>query len=334
MGGGTSQARNTRFGEDTTAEDIGVAFGDRAKGMYIIVTGGSGGIGFETARVLVKYGAHVTVTCRTEKQGNDVVKRIKDEHGPDASIVFGIVSLDDLPTVKLFAESYIRSGKPLQVLINNAGVMANPFQKTKQGFESQFGVNHIGHFYLTKLLLPVLARSGTPETKSRVVNVSSLGNYLYPPEEGILWDDLSGDSSYNKWERYGQSKLANILFANQLNKRCAEANQNVISVSLHPGAIAETDLGRHNSLLGLLWENVVYNWRSPAKIGYLFTSKLKTAGQGAATTVLCSIDPDTKAGKWYFDCNETLEHLHPRANDATAASRLWDVSEDLIKPYL
>jgi NAD(P)-dependent dehydrogenase (short-subunit alcohol dehydrogenase family) len=330
MGSSTS----TQFGPKSTAEEVANAFDERAKGKYVIVTGGSGGLGLETARVLVKHGANVTVTCRTEKQGNDVVQKIKDELGADATISFGTMSLDDLTTIKSFAESYISSGKALHILVNNAGVMANPFEKTKQGFEYQLGVNHIGHFYLTKLLLPVLARSGTPSNKSRVVNVASLANFLYAPEGGILWDDLSGEGNYDKWERYGQSKLANILFANEINKRCADAKQNVVGVALHPGAILESDLMRHNNLLGTVWENIAFNWHTPSKVINIFTTAQKNIAEGAATTVVCALDPNLKPGKWYIDCNETLEDLHPCANDEAIASRLWDVTEDLIKPYL
>jgi retinol dehydrogenase-12 len=330
MGG----SHSTEFGAKTTAEEVATAFADQAKGKYVIVTGGSGGLGLETARVLCKVGAHVTVTCRTDKQGEEVIRKIKADAGEEADISYGLMTLDDLYTIKSFAESYIQSGKPLHILINNAGVMANPFEKTKQGLEYQLGVNHIGHFYLTKMLLPTLVKSGTPECKSRVVSVSSLANFIYAPEEGMIWDDLSGERNYDKWERYGQSKLANILFANELNRRCETAGENVVAVSLHPGAILESNLMRHNNLLGVVWENIAFNWRHPAKVVNILTTTQKNIRQGAATSVVASLDPNIKPGKWYIDCKETLDDLHPRAHDEEAAHKLWDVSEDIIKPYL
>ena len=180
MGQSHTTINSEQFGATTTADDVGNRFKEYAVGKFVLVTGGSGGLGKETARILCKYGADVMFTCRTEKQGNEVVAAIKAEL-PDARISYGVMSLDDLETIKVFADRYLTSNRPLNALINNAGIMACDFTKTKQGFESQFGVNFIGHYYLTKKLLPVLTRSGTPESKSRVINVSSLANYVYPP---------------------------------------------------------------------------------------------------------------------------------------------------------
>ena len=182
----------------TTSEEVGEKFGTHAKGKYVIVTGGSGGLGFETARVLCKHGAHVQITCRTTAQGEEMITKIKKDD-PEASISYGTMDLTDLDSVKAFSKQYIESGKPLNILINNAGVMACDKTKTKNGFEMQLGVNHIGHFVLTKLLLPLLSSSGTTDSKSRVINISSVGNWLYGE---ILWDDFNGDKAYNKWQRY------------------------------------------------------------------------------------------------------------------------------------
>ena len=122
--------------------------------------------------------------------------------------------------------------------------MAGPYEKTSDGFESQFGVNHLGHFLLTNMLLPVLIKSGSKAHPSRVVNLSSMAALLFAPEKGILFDDLDGSKNYQKWERYGQSKIANILFTNELNKRMKENGHDVVSISVHPGNILDTNLQR------------------------------------------------------------------------------------------
>jgi len=321
------------LGPKSTSDQVGELLGSNAPGKYVVITGGSGGLGFDTAKVLCKHGADVMVTCRTEKQGGTVVQKLKAELGEDTKISFGVLDLTDLLSVKEFANNYLSSKRPLHVLINNAGVMACPLEKTKQGLELQFGVNVVGHFLLSKLLLPILSTSGTPELKSRVVNVSSLGNWLYGPEGAILWDDLSGDTHYDKWQRYGQSKLGNILFSNELNRQCVQKKQNVISVSLHPGVIMETDLMRHNSLLTAAADQIAYHWRSPAKLGAILMPVMKTTAQGAATQVRCALDPVIRPGKWYIDCQETTDYLHPLAFDEDIEKRLWNVCEELTKSY-
>lgn len=123
--------------------------------------------------------------------------------------------------------------------------MACPLSFTSDGLETQFGVNHIGHFLLTTELWDVIKRSGTPQDKARVINLSSVGNYVYAPDEGIRLDDLKGERHYNIFERYGASKLANILFTKELNRRIEAERANVVTVSVHPGVIAETNLMRH-----------------------------------------------------------------------------------------
>ena len=321
------------FNKSSTAEEVCQKFGKQS-GKSIVITGGSGGLGLECARVLCKSGAKVMITCRTESQGIDVVNKIKKELGDTVDISFGIMDLQDLESVKSFCKSFTSSKKPLHILINNAGVMACPLTKTKQGFELQFGVNHLGHFYLTKSLLPVLNASGTKENKSRVINVSSLGNWLYGPPTAILYDDINGDKYYHKWQRYGQSKLANILFSNELNRRCEADNLNVISVSLHPGVILETSLARHNNLLGMVSENVAYHWKSPSKLGAILFPYMKNTSQGAATTIYTALEPNIQPGKWYLDCQLSNDYLHPLAFDVDTSKKLWNFSEELIKPYL
>ncbi|KDO26516.1 hypothetical protein SPRG_07918 [Saprolegnia parasitica CBS 223.65] len=203
--------------------------------------------------------------------------------------------------------------------------MACPKATTTDGLEMQFGVNHIGHFYLTKLLMPALQWTGTADAPARVVNLSSMGQNLYAPDEGIFLNDLSGDKSYYEWERYGMAKLANVLFSTELNKRYA--SQHVISVALHPGVIVATELTRHlgiastvRSLSGLRSGMLMRAFREP----------MKSIAQGAATTIVAALDPAVQPGGYYADCQVSTD-LHPKATDVDLARQLWEVSESLVK---
>jgi len=324
----------SKFDKTTTSDDVCNLLGSQAKDKHIIITGGAGGLGWETARALAVHGAHVLITCRSEAQGSDAISRIKKLH-PDVDVDFAAgVELGSLASVRDFAKSYINGGKPLDILINNAGVMACPLQYTSDGLEMQFGVNHISHFLLTKLLLPVLTRSGTQESKSRVISLSSIGNWLYSPACGILLDDLDGKKCYHKWERYGQSKLANILFAKELNSICAAQNLSVVSCAVHPGVILETGLAKHNSLATMVADQFAYFWNSPCKLHAILAPYQKNSKQGAATTLLTALTPELTPGGWYCDCQETTAVLHATANDSTLAKALWDKSEDIVKDFL
>lgn len=321
------------FNKTSTAYEVAAFYSDNIAGKHVIVTGGAGGLGFETARVLCRFGAVVMVTCRTDKQGIEVVEKIQKEQDSKAEISYGIMDLQSLASIKAFADSYIASGKPLNVLVANAGVMACAKEQTKDGFEMQFGVNHLGHFYLSTLLLPVLHASGSTASKSRVVSVSSLGNWLYGPPGAILWDDIGGNK-YDKWQRYGQSKLANILFARSLTSYCLSNSLNVEASAVHPGVILETGLARHNTLIGMVTENLYYHWRSPTKLVAILNPFMKNVGQGAAGQVLLCCAPTFVAAGYVVDCAETNDFLHPLGKDDATASRLWTFSEELIKPFV
>ena len=238
MGGAVTK---NGFHNKTTTDDVIAKFGTNAKGKYVLVTGGSSGLGYETARVLCKAGAHVTVTCRTDTQGKQVVQKIVAEK-PEGEIHYLLCDMSDLMSVKACCDSYMALNKPLHSLVLNAGIMGVPLSKSKQGFELQLAVNHIGPFYMTTKFLPLMNQSGTVSSKSRVINVASSYNWLSAPPEAMFWDDLSGDKNYSKWPRYGQSKLAFVIAAIELNKRCVAQNLNVSAAALHPGIILETGL--------------------------------------------------------------------------------------------
>jgi retinol dehydrogenase-12 len=241
------------------------------------------------------------------------------------------VDLASLKTVKTFAEQFIALNKPLHMLINNAGIMACPKSYTEDGFETQFGVNHLGHFYLTKLLLPVLARSGTKESPARVVNLSSIGNYVFPPAEGIPFDDIQAEKSYDTFVRYGSSKLANIVFTKQLQKNAEAENLPVISVSVHPGVIIATNLSRHYSMsfvTSMLRGCILHP--SAGRILISESMSPKTIPQGSATTVVAALLPTIKPGAHYADCQESLQ-IHPSGFKEDLQKRLWAESEQMIE---
>lgn len=315
------------FGFATTAEEVASAFADTCKGKHVIVTGANTGLGEETARALAAHGAIVTLTSRSVANGESAIAGIKAKH-PDAKVSLLQLDLGDLASVKKGAEAFIARGEPLHILINNAGVMACPRDLTKDGFETQFGVNHLGHFYFTKLLLDTLARSGTAEEPARVVNLSSMGNYLFGPSEGIFFDDIDGSKNYNSWVRYGQSKLANILFTREMDRRMKAENRNVISVSVHPGAILGTDLKRHMGLMNSL--SMIWSLNSGMLIPAL-TDGYKTIATGSSTSVVAALSPTIERGLHYANCQVDTVKVHPRASDEALSKRLWEFSEELIR---
>jgi len=219
-------------------------------GKVVVITGGSGGIGQETARALLAKGAKVYIAARSQEKSQKAIDKLKEETGKDA-VFFLKLDLTDLVAVKSAAEEFLGKESELHGLYNNAGVMYAPIDNiTEQGYDMQFGTNVLGHFYLTKLLLPVLTATAknSPAGTVRVVNVSSVAHIQGPPE-GIRWSSiLPGNDSLEARKKlgtkrlYGQSKLGNILFSKELARRYG--GEGIVSISLHPGII-NTDLVRH-----------------------------------------------------------------------------------------
>ncbi|MFD4479657.1 oxidoreductase [Streptomyces sp. NPDC058471] len=203
-------------------------------GRSAMVTGANSGIGYVTARELARRGARVVLACRSEERGTRALEQLRSDV-PSAEVEFRRLDLADLGSVRLFAEAYERDdeGGALDLLVNNAGVMALPYRQTADGFETQFGVNHLGHFALTGLLLPRLLR--TPG--ARIVTVSSAFHALGNIDMG----DLNSERNYRRWIAYGRSKSANLLFVHELARRLASAGSDVVAAAAHPG-YAETNL--------------------------------------------------------------------------------------------
>ncbi len=210
-------------------------------GKCFIVTGANTGIGFEISRVLAARGARVIMACRSNDKANQAIARIK-QLSPDAELVFQLYDQGDLESIREAASQLIKEPR-IDALINNAGVMTPPLTRTKQGFELQFGVNHLGCFAFTGLLLPKLSKT----ENSRVVVTSSFAHR----HANIDWDDINAEKSYNKSQRYAASKLANALFFFELDHRLRAASSSTIAVGCHPG-FAATNLGRHMGALQIL----------------------------------------------------------------------------------
>ncbi|CAI2182776.1 12224_t:CDS:2 [Funneliformis geosporum] len=200
-------------------------------GKVAIVTGGNTGIGYITARELSRKNAHVFIASRNKERGEGAVEKIKKETGND-QVEYLNLDLVNLKNVKKSAENFLSKNLPLHILINNAGIMATPWALTEDGIQDQFGVNHVGHFLFTMTLLSKIEASAP----SRIVNVSSTA-HNFAPAVGIEFDKINQDAAQSTWQRYGTSKLANILFTESLSKRLE--GKEVYVNSIHPGIIIQ-----------------------------------------------------------------------------------------------
>ncbi len=306
------------FGPDTTTDEV--LDGLDLSGQLAVVTGGSGGLGAETARALASAGARVVLTARDAAKGEAAARQIRESTG-NPGVEVEDLELDSLASIRAFAERFLARHDALQLLVNNAGVMACPFAKTHDGFELQFGTNHLGHFLLTGLLAPALLR-GAP---ARIVSVSSRGHQQSP----VVFDDIAFERRpYDKWEAYGQSKTANVLFAVELERRLGE--RGVHAYAIHPGVIA-TDLARHMEPED--FEHV--RRRSPGG-----RMQLKTVEAGAATSVYAATAPelDGRGGLYLEDghvaeideAESARQGVRSYAVDPEVARRLWSISEEMV----
>jgi NAD(P)-dependent dehydrogenase (short-subunit alcohol dehydrogenase family) len=287
-------------------------------GKTIIVTGANTGIGFEAAKVLAAKGARVLLGCRSRDKAEAAMSAIGREVS-GADLAFLPLDQADLISVRAAAEQAAREPR-IDVLLNNAGVMYPPLSRTAQGFELQLGVNHLATFALTSLLLPKLAQ--TPG--ARVVVTASLAHM----HGNIDWDDLAAEKGYSRTKRYTDSKLANLLFVQELDRRLRAAGSPVTAVACHPG-IAKTELGRHSGPFKVLF----------TPVGWFFN----TAAKGAWPALQAATDPGIQPGG-YYGPQGFLEMRGPsgpakraeRAQDPALARRLWDVSVEMtgIDPAL
>ncbi|MGL6234732.1 MAG: oxidoreductase [Segniliparus sp.] len=292
-------------------------------GRIAVITGANTGLGFENARALAQHGAKVVLAVRDVAKGEAAARRIK-ELAPEAEVVVQPLDLSSLASVREAADELSSSLPKIDLLINNAGVMMPPKRKTTvDGFELQFGTNHLGHFALTGLLLDKIAAA----TGSRVVSVSSIAHANNPPKTGIKLDDPQWERSYSPQAAYGQSKLANLLFARALDRRLKAAGSPVLSTAAHPG-VAGTELGRQFGGLGKkLYE------RGSALL-------LNTAQVGALSQLRAAVDPSAKGGEYYgppgpaglsWRGHPVLARSTKLSRDTALQDELWTLSEQLTE---
>lgn len=281
----------------------------RLDGQTVLITGANTGIGKETALDMAKRGARVILACRDMTRAHIAADFIRQQSG-NGNVLVKKLDLASLQSVRELAKDIEKNEPRLDILINNAGIMMCPKWTTEDGFEMQFGVNHLGHFLLTNCLLDLLKKSAP----SRVVIVSSLAH-----EKGrIHFDDINLDKDYRREKSYRQSKLANVLFGKELAVRLQGSGVSVYS--LHPGVI-RTELGRHLFPTLALWKRV---------IAMPLMMLIKTPWEGAQTTIYCAVEENlaNESGFYYSDCARKTPA--PQAQDDDAAKRLWDLSASMV----
>jgi len=282
------------------------------EGKTILITGANTGIGFDTARVLATRGARVLLGCRSEDKAVSAIEKIKAIKG-DADVSWVPLDLTSLASIKAAADIVSQEVR-LDALVNNAGVMIPPKQETSDGFELQFGVNHLGHFALTGQLLSKLK----DQSGARIVNVSSLAHR----NGKIDYKDIHAEKNYDRMARYSMSKFANILFTYELQRRLEKANASAMSVACHPGGSA-TELGRYlPPFLSLLLTplNLIMN----------------TSAEGALPTLMATTNAEVQGGDYFgpMRMGEIIHSAHKvktiaAAKDEADAARLWDLSTEL-----
>jgi len=306
------------FGSKSTAEDVTANMDLTSK--TIIVTGATSGIGKEAARVLAKRGAHVILAVRNVKLGETVSAEILLE-SPTARVDVMHLDLNSLTSVREFVENFKAHKLPLNILLNNAGLIYMKFRLSQDGVEETFAINHLGHFLLTNLLLDTM-KSTAKETgvEGRIVNVASEA-YKMSYNRSLALDKLNDPKSFFGAQAYGQSKLANILHARELARRLQEEGANVTANALHPGTI-NTGFG---SNVSVVLKGIACT---------IFAKFLKTIPQAAGTSCYVATSPALNgvSGKYFQDCNEVS--TWSCANDMQLADKLWQFSEELIASTL
>lgn len=312
-------------GPTTTTEDA--LAGIDLTGKRALVTGASGGLGLETARALAAHGAEVILAARDAAKTDAALRTIR-EQVPGAKVAGTDLDLASLASVRACAARLLLKYDRLDLLVNNAGVMACPLAHTADGFELQFGTNHLGHFLFTGLLVPLLV-AGAP---ARIVNLSSDGHMI----SDVHWDDPNFRShDYEKWTSYGQSKTANVLFSVELERRLG--GKGVHAWAVHPGMIM-TDLGRHLTADDVAMLQAMAKPRGEKRDGAPSGGGgsggmrgFKTIPQGAATSVWAATAPELegRGGGYLADCTEATKPK-PWALDPAAAQRLWAMSEQMV----
>jgi NAD(P)-dependent dehydrogenase (short-subunit alcohol dehydrogenase family) len=298
------------MGRKWTAADV-----PDQRGRVVVITGANSGIGFEAAALLADKGAQVVVAVRDCVKGKQAVAAMRKTN-PEANVALHELDLASLSSIRAAAEDLKAAYPRIHLLINNAGVMGTPKAATKDGFELQLGTNHLGHFAFTGLLLDHLL----PVADSRIVTVSSLGHRA---RAAFDFDDMQSERSYDRFAAYGRSKLANLLFTYELQRRLAANGETTIAVAAHPGS-ARTGLGRNSPA----WLRIAFTTLGPL----IFQSPR----MGALPTLRAATDPTVRGGQYYGPGGFAEQRGYPirvessaKSHDEELQQRLWRVSEEL-----
>lgn len=316
------------FGHTTTTDEV--LEGIDLAGRRFVITGASSGLGEESTRALCSRGAHVSMLARSREKLEAAAARVR-EKVPGAQVETHEVDLADLSSIRAFSDAYLASHDAIDVLINNAGVMCCPLSRTADGFEMQFGTNHVGHFLLTNRLLPAILKGNAP----RIVNLSSGGHAICNTD---LEDPNYERTEYDPWDAYGRSKTANVLFTVELARRLAD--RGVLSFAVHPGAIM-TELGRHltEETMNQMLARTQQREKSHGDQGSGGGMPFKAVEAGAATQVWAATAAELSdhTGSYLGDCqlgeeggNPTFRGYESFALDPEAAKKLWSLSEALV----
>ena len=316
----TQKPIGSGFGAKTPAKDV--VEGIDLTGKNIIVTGGYSGIGIEEVRALAGAGAHVTVPARRPDAAKEALADVAGD------IEVASMDLADLASVRTFADDYVASGRALDILINNAGIMACPLSRVGPGWESQFGVNHLGHMALALGVLPALQKASA----ARVVALSSTAHI----RGDVNWEDPNYETSdYDKWDAYAQAKSANALFALGADRKWDQFG--ISAFSVHPGGIF-TPLQRHLSVE----EMAAMGWMNPdGTVPPAIQAMFKTPAQGASTATWAATTSqlNDRGGEYCEDCDiaqlagpdsQRWEHAREWICDEEKANRLWEMSENML----
>ncbi|XP_049933025.1 short-chain dehydrogenase TIC 32, chloroplastic-like isoform X7 [Nymphaea colorata] len=315
-----SRKGESGFGCRSSAEQV--TDGIDASNITAVITGATSGIGMETARVLALRGATVIIAAISQELGEEAKEKIVEQVA-DAKIEVMELDLSSLASVRSFSAAFLSSNKPLNLLINNAGIFGCPFQLSEDGVELQFAINYIGHFLLTNLLMEKMkATAQKSGIEGRIVIVASAG-HSRTYKSGIRFEKINDPSGYGRFEAYGQSKLAAILHARELARRLQAKGAKVTANSLHPGAIP-TNIAQY----------YIKNMAPLAPLIFISSPFLKTVQQGAATTCYLALHPNMEgvSGKYFSDCNEDQPSAYGR--DADLAKGLWEFSEEMTSTKL
>jgi NAD(P)-dependent dehydrogenase (short-subunit alcohol dehydrogenase family) len=294
-------------------------------GKRAIVTGANSGLGYELTRRLANAGATVTLAVRNREKGNAAVASLTEQNN-DVDLDIRILNLSNLASVKEFADAELKTDKPLDILINNAGLMMPPKRETTDdGFELQFGANYLGHFALTARLLPLLRAAGS----SRVVSLSS----IYARRGRLEWDNLESEKSYSPGAAYGLSKLAMLMFARELSRHSAAGDWGILSTAAHPGATI-TNLQVSGPMRG----HPENGMRARVnRLQYKVPGLYQNADQGILPALFAATNPDAAPGAYYgpsgfqeLSGGHSLSGVPKRAIVGADSSRLWAVSEQLV----